>query len=136
MEKVFDMCKAALIKSVVEVAGEDSNEDVLWDESEEGKPGGNFVCKMVEWIKRYVTEMDAVVLGGDAQLESLNKRDDMVICASLALGNLARRGKAWFIERQTTCADSEFRENFNSPAVAATFSWSSAIICLLVISCC
>lgn len=93
MEKVFDMCKAALIKSVVEVAGEDSNEDVLWDDSEEGKPGGNFVCRMVEWIKRYVAEMDAAILEGDTQLESLNKREDMVICASLALGNLARRGK-------------------------------------------
>jgi len=93
MEKVFDMCKAALIKSVVEVAGEDSNEDVLWDDSEEGRPGGNFVCRMVEWIKRYVVEMDAAILGGDAQLESLNNREDLVICASLALGNLARREK-------------------------------------------
>jgi hypothetical protein len=93
MEKIFDMCKAALIKSVVEVAGEDSNEDVLWDDSEDGNPGGSFVCRMVEWIKRYVAEMDTTIIECDTQLESLSKRDDMVICASLALGNLARRGK-------------------------------------------
>lgn len=93
MEKVFDMCKAALIKSVVEVSGEDSNEDVLWDDSEEGQPGGSFVCRMVEWIKRYVAEMDAAVLEDGTQLESLNAREDMAICASLALGNLARREK-------------------------------------------
>ena len=32
MEKKFDICKAALIKAIVEVAGEEKNEDVLWDE--------------------------------------------------------------------------------------------------------
>ena len=79
LEKKFDICKAALIKAIVEVAGEDKNEDVLWDETEEDHPGGQFVCRMVNWIKTYVG-------GGTAA------RDDLVICATLSLGNLARRG--------------------------------------------
>ncbi|RXW24152.1 hypothetical protein EST38_g1727 [Candolleomyces aberdarensis] len=66
-EKVFNICKGALIKSVVEVAGEEKNEDILWDDSVDGKPGGEFVYTM--------------------------SRDDLVICASLSLGNLARREK-------------------------------------------
>jgi hypothetical protein len=78
MEKKFDICKAALIKAIVEVAGEDKNEDVLWDETEEDQPGGAFVCRMVDWIRSYVN-------GGRAD------RDDLIICASLSLGNLARR---------------------------------------------
>lgn len=79
-EKKFDICKAALIKAVVEVSGEDKNEDVLWDETEEDQPGGAFVCRMVDWVRSY------------AQGHS-NGRDDLVICATLSLGNLARRGK-------------------------------------------
>lgn len=79
LEKKFDICKAALIKAIVEVAGEDKNEDVLWDETEEERPGGAFVCRMVHWIKTYTGGSTAV-------------RDDLIICASLSLGNLARRG--------------------------------------------
>ncbi len=86
MEKGFDICKAALVKSVVEVAGEGSNEEVLWDDSILGKPGGEFVSKMVQWIKEYVISVDTF-MG-----ESL-PRDDLAICASLSLGNLARRGE-------------------------------------------
>jgi hypothetical protein len=85
-EKEFDICKAALIKSVVEVDGEELNEDVLWDDSEEGKPGGEFVCRMVKWLKGYIHDMDQ---GHGAYFG----REDMVICASLSLGNLARKGK-------------------------------------------
>ncbi|KAF9053624.1 hypothetical protein BDZ89DRAFT_976173 [Hymenopellis radicata] len=86
MEKSFDICKAALVKSVVEVAGEDINQEVLWDDSTAGKPGGEFVFKMVQWIKEYVISVDTF-MG-----ESL-PRDDLAICASLSLGNLARREK-------------------------------------------
>lgn len=81
-EKEFDMCKAALIKSVVEVASE---ELVLWDEFDELKPGGEFVCRMVRWIKDYVRDMDQ---GSGPAFD----RDDLVICASLSLGNLTRKG--------------------------------------------
>jgi hypothetical protein len=84
-EKVFNICKAALIKSVVEVAGEEKNEDVLWDDSVEGKPGGEFVYTMSRWIKDYVE-----AVGKDP---SAIHRDDLVICAGLSLGNLARRGE-------------------------------------------
>lgn len=78
MEKKFDICKAALIKAIVEVAGEEKNEDVLWDETEEDQPGGAFVCRMVEWIRSCANGSTA-------------GRDDLVICATLSLGNLARR---------------------------------------------
>ncbi|KAF8077991.1 hypothetical protein FPV67DRAFT_1463744 [Lyophyllum atratum] len=92
-EKAFDVCKAALIKSVVEVAGEESNEDVLWDDSESDKPGGEFVCRMVNWLKRYVNDMDATSSDRAPDVRSIFNREDLVICASLALGNLARREK-------------------------------------------
>jgi hypothetical protein len=73
-QKSFDFCKAALIKAIVEVAGEDKNIDVLWDDSEADKPGGTFVSAMVSWLKQ------------------VPARDDLIICASLSLGNLVRRG--------------------------------------------
>ncbi|KAJ7273663.1 hypothetical protein B0H12DRAFT_1090485 [Mycena haematopus] len=92
-ERVFDNCKAALIKSVVEVAGEELNEDVLWDDSEDNKPGGEFVCRMVHLIKQYVSDMDQSMPGAEVTKDSLAGRDDLVICASLSLGNLARREK-------------------------------------------
>jgi len=79
-EKAFDDCKAAVIKAVVEVSGEEKNTDVLCDDSEEIYPGGIFVCRMVNWIRAFVTT------GSYGNL-----RDDMVICATLALGNLTRR---------------------------------------------
>ncbi|CAL1704860.1 unnamed protein product [Somion occarium] len=79
-EKAFDICKAAVIKAIVEVAGEEKNTDVLWDDSEaaEGKPGGEFVQKMVQWIRTHKT------------LSETN-RDDLIICATISLGNLVRR---------------------------------------------
>lgn len=83
-EKMFNICKAALIKSVVEVAGEEKNGDVLWDDSEEERPGGDFVHTMARWIKDYVADVSN-------DPEAIH-RDDLVICASLSLGNLARRG--------------------------------------------
>ncbi|KAF8559536.1 hypothetical protein OG21DRAFT_1430391 [Imleria badia] len=79
-EKAFDDYKAAVIKAVVEVSGEEKNTDVLCDDSEEIYPGGKFVCRMVNWIRAFVT----TGISG-------NPRDDMVICATLALGNLTRR---------------------------------------------
>lgn len=82
MEKKFDICKAASIKAVVEVAGEDKNEDVLWDDTEEDSPGGSFVCRMVSWIKECATGNKAA-------------RSDLIICASLSLGNLAKRGESY-----------------------------------------
>ena len=91
-EKSFDICKAAVIKSIVEVAGEEKNEDVLWDESEAGIPGGEFVCRMIDWIKAYVGSLDSVVTE-KGQINILSGRDDLVICATLSLGNLARRGE-------------------------------------------
>ncbi|KAI6109851.1 hypothetical protein F5141DRAFT_811938 [Pisolithus sp. B1] len=79
-EKAFDDCKAAVIKAVVETSGEDKNIDVLVDESDPTKQGGSYVSRLVNWIRNFV-------LGG---MHS-NARDDLVICATLSLGNLVRR---------------------------------------------
>jgi len=78
-EKSFDLCKAALIKAVIEIAGEEKNIDVLWDDSDPANPGGAFVSQMVRWIKsqKDLKEQD---------------REDLIICATLSLGNLVRYG--------------------------------------------
>ncbi|KAF8590562.1 hypothetical protein K439DRAFT_1403733 [Ramaria rubella] len=70
--KTFDMCKAAIIKAVVEVTGASSCPDILWDLH---RSNGWFVLRMIDWIRSNLH-------GG---------RDDLVICATLCLGNLARR---------------------------------------------
>jgi hypothetical protein len=84
-EKAFDICKAALIKAVVEVFGEEKNEDVLWTDANSEQPGGPLVEKFVQWIRGYIEHV-AVGTSGTA-------RDDMTICASLSLGNLVRKGE-------------------------------------------
>ncbi|KAJ3573972.1 hypothetical protein NP233_g2090 [Leucocoprinus birnbaumii] len=61
-EKVLGMCKAALVKAIVEVAGEERNSEVLWDDSNQVQPG---------------------VQG-----------DDLIIAATLSLGNLSRRSSS------------------------------------------
>ncbi|KAG8970801.1 hypothetical protein FRC03_000018 [Tulasnella sp. 419] len=76
-EKSLGTCKAALIKAVVTVAGEDKNMDVLWDDKD---GGGWFVKKMLAWIRTHPK-----AIGVDYA------RDDLAICATLALGNLARK---------------------------------------------
>jgi hypothetical protein len=78
-ERTFDLCKAALIKAVVEIAGEEKSVDVLWDDSDEKQPGGTLVGQMVQWVKR-------------------NKgRDDLLVCATLTLGNLLRHGASFLM---------------------------------------
>jgi hypothetical protein len=91
-EKAFNICKAAMIKAIVEVSGEDKNEEVLWDEEDPQKPGGVFVCQMVKWIRDYIAERN------EAEVSTMETpgRDDMVICATLSLGNLARRGESMY----------------------------------------
>ena len=95
-ERSFDICKAAIVKVVVEVAGEEKNEEVLWDDSDKG---GEFVKRMVRWIKDDVAKRELVaqqasrgVTDGLASVPDSHTRDDLVICATLSLGNLARRG--------------------------------------------
>jgi hypothetical protein len=75
----FDFCKAALIKAVVEIAGEVKNVDVLWDDSNSEQPGGALVAQMVQWIRTHKDRKD-------------HNRDDLLICATLTLGNLLRHG--------------------------------------------
>jgi hypothetical protein len=85
-EKTVGLCKAAVIKALVTVAGEDKAVSKLWDDTKlDGgnptAPGGWFVAAMLAWIKQYRT------------VNPSNARDDLVICATLTLGNLARRGE-------------------------------------------
>lgn len=79
-EKGFDRCKAAVIKAIVEVSGDEKNTDVLWDDSDPQKPGGVFVEQMVRWIREHKDD-------GQSQ-----DRDDLIICATLSLGNIVRKG--------------------------------------------
>lgn len=85
-QTIFGRCKAALVKAIVEVAGEPKNTDILWNACEEPSPGGPFVYKMVQWIKAYVEEA-----GDSGGIAVQGLRDDMVIAAALSLGNLAHR---------------------------------------------
>lgn len=79
-EKGFDRCKAAVIKAVVEIAGEEKNTEVLWDGADPARPGGVFVERMVSWIREH------------RDVENPKNRNDLVVCATLSLGNVVRRG--------------------------------------------
>ncbi|KAL1746374.1 hypothetical protein HDZ31DRAFT_62274 [Schizophyllum fasciatum] len=81
-EKAFDVCKSAIVKAIVEMSGEERNERVLFAATGDGGP---YVERMVGWIKAFVKSAD------EANSENPLPRDDLVICASLSLGNLARR---------------------------------------------
>jgi Rap1 GTPase-GDP dissociation stimulator 1 len=80
-EKTFGYCKGAIIKGIVAVADEDPHTGVLWGPNE--ADGGWFVKRMINWIKDYPVSVRAV---------TDDERDDLVICATLCLANLARRG--------------------------------------------
>ncbi|KAL5529049.1 hypothetical protein ACEPAG_5023 [Sanghuangporus baumii] len=69
-KRAVDFCKTAVIRSVVEVAGEDGNLDVLWNDSVEESA---FVSRLLSW------------------LQATQSHDDLVICATLSLGNLVRQ---------------------------------------------
>lgn len=80
-EKTLGVCKGAAIKAIVTVAGEKSQMDVLWGENDPN--GGWFVEKMLTWIREYPASKEA---------RNDEERDDLVICGTLCLGNLARTG--------------------------------------------
>ena len=84
-EKAFDICKAALVKAVVEVFAEEKNEDALWNNTDTEHPGGALVLRFVEWISDYAKSVQA-------EKDHQGPRYDMAICASLSLGNLVRKG--------------------------------------------
>jgi hypothetical protein len=104
-EKAFDDCKAAVIKAVVEVSGDDRNLDLLWDDSDDSRPGGEFVSRMIDWIRAFVSDGN-------------NDRDDLVICATLSLGNITRGGTYLTCRRLLT--DIGFRIALNNFALTAT----------------
>jgi len=71
----LEICKAAVLKAVVETSGEDNNMEVLWDLTESNASG--FVSRMLRWLR-------------EANQDS-SPRDDLIMCAALCLGNLVRR---------------------------------------------
>lgn len=79
-EKTFGFCKGAIIKGIVALADEDP-QGVLWGPNE--ADGGWFVKRMVNWVKDYPVSVSV-------RLDE--ERDDLVICATLCLANLGRRG--------------------------------------------
>lgn len=82
-EKAIGTCKAAVVNAVTEVTGDKKNVDVLWDNLDPSKQGGKFVQKMVSWIKE---SRESVVTKREGA------RDDLVICATVAVGNVVRKG--------------------------------------------
>lgn len=72
----LEICKAAVLKAVVETSGEDNNMEVLWDLSESNPSG--FVSRMLRWLREAT--------------ESPSPRDDLIMCSALCLGNVVRRG--------------------------------------------
>ena len=117
-EKGFDLGMGAIVKAVVEVAGEEKNTDTLWDDSEADKPGGEFVSRMVEWIRRHKSLKES-------------DRDDLIICATLSLGNICRRGmrppfRSWRLFEVNTTLNLSFsdsnRRSFDSDREAANFA--------------
>lgn len=71
--RAVDICKTAVIRATVEVSGEEENLDVLWDSA---MPENGFVSRLTRWLQKD------------------HAPEDLVICATLSLGNLVRRGKA------------------------------------------
>jgi hypothetical protein len=104
-KRAFDFCKAALIKAVVEIAGEEKNVDVLWDDSDEKQPGGVLVGQMVQWIKLHKDLKD-------------NNRDDLLVCATLTLGNLLRHGASYSPSLRRNLFEFVSQERTRSPLQA------------------
>lgn len=104
-ERSLDNCKAGVIKGIVEVAGEEKNTDVLWDESEDDKPGGEFVSSMVEWIKT----------------SNVAEREDLIICATLSIANLIRRGTSQSVQMTTDSPAGNIRGPLTSHCEATDF---------------
>jgi hypothetical protein len=77
--KTVETCKTAIIKAIVETAGEERNLEVLWDVTE-AETGEGFVARMISWLRNTINAPPS------------EARDDLVICSSLSLGNLVRRG--------------------------------------------
>ncbi|KDQ07955.1 hypothetical protein BOTBODRAFT_38392 [Botryobasidium botryosum FD-172 SS1] len=78
-EKTLSTCKGAIVKTIIAIAGDDTNMALLWGSEEES--GGWFVKKMIEWVPAAYTNVDA----------SPEIRDDLSICATLTLGNIIRK---------------------------------------------
>ncbi|KAI5122938.1 hypothetical protein M0805_006820 [Coniferiporia weirii] len=73
-----DLCKTAVIKAIVEISGEEDNLNILWDAT---ASENKFVPRMTKWLRETRDVAPSAV------------RDDLVICATLSLGNLVRKEK-------------------------------------------
>jgi hypothetical protein len=95
-ERSFENCKSGIIRAVVEVAGEQKNTDILWDESEDEKPGGEFVSWMIQWIRK----------------ADQKGKEGLLICATLTIGNLVRRGEIFVCRFLRNFIESIYRSTF------------------------
>ncbi|TDL27510.1 hypothetical protein BD410DRAFT_782602 [Rickenella mellea] len=75
-KKTMDLCKAAVIRAIVEIAGEEKNIEALWDVVESNS---GFVATMVSWLRE------------QSNAAPSETRDDLLICSTLSLANLVRR---------------------------------------------
>jgi hypothetical protein len=81
--KSFGLSKGGIVKAVVNISGEEPNLEILWDGADgKSEQGGWFVQRMVELIRS-----QSALWGSNGQ------RDDLIICATLVLGNMARTGR-------------------------------------------
>lgn len=82
-QKRLDLCKSAIVKTVVEAIAEEKNHEVLWKH-----PGdeGSIISRLIRWLRIYPS------------LSPSEARDDLVICSTISLANLVRNGAIALIE--------------------------------------
>lgn len=102
-EKEFDMCKSAIIKAIVEVTGALRCIVILWDLN---SPNGWFVSRLIRWVQTNIK----------------GTRDDLVVCATLCLGNLARRGMYRALHQMSNLIELVFRVSLRCPRSTTVFS--------------
>ena len=82
MQKIYNICKGALITTLTSVSGETRNSDVLWNDDSNTNSISWFASKMLDWIFSFAEDIK----------EGKESREDLVICGTLCIGNLIREG--------------------------------------------
>lgn len=111
-QKTFSFAKAAMIKAVVEVAGDDKVANTLWNVSDAPKIG--FIERMVKWLRTH------------NDLSTAQARDDLIICSTLSLGNLVRKGTYEFTT--TYCLLAYRTEKMATPLRCCSLLWRLHLI--------
>jgi hypothetical protein len=80
MQKTFDICRGAMITVLTSIAGETHNSDKLWGSTPD--PSSWFATTMLRWISLFSADLK----------EGRETREELAICGTLCIGNLAREG--------------------------------------------